>query len=450
MQTWIILCIITVLLAWIVGSVSTQFRKGALLVATIVSLTPSLLGRFYIPVIPVILSVLAAWIYLKMPSKKVISIVSAAASLLFLSVSGVLVYALPEFQIPAPTGTYPVGTRSLLINEQLPAQVWYPAETGTETALYFLEDKVVIDEVANLFGLPKFALSHFRWIQTPAYLNAPIAQAETSYSVLLFSHGLGGFKAQNTFQMVELASHGYVIISIDHPGYAAAAIVGDEVIVNQHPNLAGSEVGVLDQHISGWVANLQRVLDELPGINEKFDNRLDLSRIGAFGHSFGGSAAYQLLLTDSRVLAAVNMDGGIFGKIEPANKPFLYMNSSAALDFEAFSSQLDEFSDAEVLDMSGSSKDDLHQNFRELLERREITLQANAYSMIIPNIQHIGFSDAVLYSPLLADAVSQHSAINEFTLTFFDQFLMEQADASISGLSKTYPEIEFQEYKLRP
>jgi predicted dienelactone hydrolase len=445
MQTWVILSSITVLLAWSVGIVSPRFRKGALLVVALACLMPILVGRFYLPLLPLGLAVLAAGAYLKMPSKKAFSLGMVAASLLFLSVSGALVYALPEFQIPAPTGKYPVGTQSLLIDDRLPAQIWYPATAEAEKARYFLEGGPVVHEVAKLFGLPTVALAHFRWIETPASLNAPITQAEPAYPVLVFSHGLGGFKAQNSFQMVELASHGYVVLSIDHPGYAAGAIVNGETLTNQHPDLVGAQADVLDQHIGGWVANLQSALDALPEINRAFDNRLDLSRVGALGHSFGGSAAYQLLLADSRVLAAVNMDGGTFGNIQPANKPFLYMNSSSTLDFAAFSRQLDEFSDAEVLEMSGFSKDDLRQNFRELLRRRETTLQAQAYSLVIPEIQHIGFSDAVLYSPLLADRVDRHPAINEIALVFFNRFLKGEDDFPINAWAEKYLDMALQE-----
>lgn len=81
-----------------------------------------------------------------------------------------------------------------------------------------------------------------------------------------------------------------------------------------------------------------------------------------------------------------------------------------------------------LLDLSGFSKDELRHNFRELLERRETALQAQACSLVIPDIQHIGFSNAVLYPPLLADAVNHHPAINAITLAFFNRFLKGEGD----------------------
>ncbi|MEI0739748.1 hypothetical protein VQ056_29130 [Paenibacillus sp. JTLBN-2024] len=45
-----------------------------------------------------------------------------------------------------------------------------------------------------------------------------------------------------------------------------------------------------------------------------FSGRLDLNKVGMFGHSFGGATAAQMLLADGRVKAALNMDGTLYGK----------------------------------------------------------------------------------------------------------------------------------------
>jgi len=452
MEFWILISIAAVVLAWGVVFLSEHFSKGALLLATAISVTPTVMGYFYLPIIPVSLALLMAWGHslFKAATKRVLSVTLTSASILFLLVAGALIYALPMFPIHKPSGKYNVGTQALVISETLPAQIWYPTEATTNSAPYILEGTPVINEIAKVFGLPDFALAHFQWITTPANLNAPISTDEATFPVLLFSHGLGGFKAQNTFQVIELASHGYVIIAIDHPGYAAATVLGERVLTNRHADLLGAEAHVLDNHVGDWVNNLQTVLDSLPTINQRFDNRLDETKIGAFGHSFGGATAYQLLLVDARVQAAVNMDGGAFGIIRPTHKPFFYLNASSTLDFEAFSKQLDEFSDEEVVRLSGSTKEAVRQNFRELLTRREKILQANAYSLVIPNMQHLGFTDAVLYSPLLADVTHRHPVINDFTLAFFNQYLKGKTDISMTDLSNRYSDMKFQAHTAQP
>ena len=52
---------------------------------------------------------------------------------------------------------------------------------------------------------------------------------------------------------------------------------------------------------------------------------MDTSRIGMFGHSYGGATAAQVLVEDSRVKAAINMDGTLYGENVPKSrvgKPF--------------------------------------------------------------------------------------------------------------------------------
>ncbi|MCP3144937.1 alpha/beta hydrolase [Pyxidicoccus xibeiensis] len=65
----------------------------------------------------------------------------------------------------------------------------------------------------------------------------------------------------------------------------------------------------------------------------RFTGRLDLDRVGAFGHSFGGSAAAEACRTDARVKAGLNMDGTFHGRLETeVHVPFLEL----ALSFLRF------------------------------------------------------------------------------------------------------------------
>ena len=44
--------------------------------------------------------------------------------------------------------------------------------------------------------------------------------------MVLFSPGLAGVRSQNTAWAQELASHGYVVVALDHP-YDSAALLAD-------------------------------------------------------------------------------------------------------------------------------------------------------------------------------------------------------------------------------
>ncbi len=82
------------------------------------------------------------------------------------------------------------------------------------------------------------------------------------------------------------------------------------------------------------------VLNQIEKLNQsdkdnRFTGRMDTSRIGMFGHSYGGATAAQVLVEDSRVKAAINMDGTLYGENVPKSrvgKPFLIMNAETSDD----------------------------------------------------------------------------------------------------------------------
>jgi predicted dienelactone hydrolase len=76
------------------------------------------------------------------------------------------------------------------------------------------------------------------------------------------------------------------------------------------------------------------VVDRLERLNAsdttgRFTGRLDLTHIGAFGHSWGGSQAMQFCHEDSRCAAAIDIDGLPFGDVIQTGipRPFLFLGS---------------------------------------------------------------------------------------------------------------------------
>jgi predicted dienelactone hydrolase len=76
------------------------------------------------------------------------------------------------------------------------------------------------------------------------------------------------------------------------------------------------------------------VLDRLQQLNAadpsgKFAGGLDLARVGAFGHSFGGAAAAEFCHEDPRCKAAIDIDGAPVGAVihTGINLPFLFLLS---------------------------------------------------------------------------------------------------------------------------
>src|SRR5947209_15017093 len=82
-----------------------------------------------------------------------------------------------------------------------------------------------------------------------------------------------------------------------------------------------------------WTADTQFVVDHLRLLNDdpsgKFAGRMDLQRLGMFGHSFGGATALEFCHEDSRCKAAVDVDGIPFGRVVPQglSKPCMFLLS---------------------------------------------------------------------------------------------------------------------------
>ena len=66
-------------------------------------------------------------------------------------------------------------------------------------------------------------------------------------------------------------------------------------------------------------ADLASVAGQLERVNtdptQLLEGRLDLSRVAAVGHSFGGNAALEWCRTDPRCVAAVNLDGALWSEV---------------------------------------------------------------------------------------------------------------------------------------
>ncbi|AWB46367.1 carboxylic ester hydrolase [Paenibacillus sp. CAA11] len=386
----------------------------------------------------------------------------------YLLVSIVLPLLMPVFTFKKPSGEYAVGTTVYHWVDQsrkeeytedpsdqreLMVQLWYPAEasSGKGTAAYTDQASAIAEGLNKALSLPSFALSHLGQIQTHALIDAKLAVTDQPYPLLIFSHGLTGFRSQNTFELEELASHGYIVAAIDHTYDAAATVFPDgrEAII-RFENLSGFDK--LDDHMKLWTGDVSFVLDQLTGLNSgveasQFKGRMDMTRIGMFGHSYGGAAAAQMLMNDARIKAAVDMDGVLYGKPAPAGgigKPFLLMNAEKSLNKTIFEANLDK-----AIQTTGKSRASYEEFWEEGQHRRALATAGGGYSMLIPNTDHMSYTDFHLFSPMLKlkgeDPRYVHQVVNAFTLAFFDNYLKGKT-GGLEAAAAAYPEVGFKQH----
>ncbi len=141
----------------------------------------------------------------------------------------------------------------------------------------------------------------------------------------------------------DLASHGYVVVGFDAPYRTGVVVFPDGRVVRRipqnDPELCLEKTGperdrCANRLLTAWTADIAFVLDRLKQLNGsdasgKFTGRLDLARIGVFGHSFGGAAAALFCHEDSRCKAGIDVDGAPHGSVIQAGirRPFMFLLS---------------------------------------------------------------------------------------------------------------------------
>jgi len=198
---------------------------------------------------------------------------------------------------PIERGRYPVGVVSHVAKDpardrDLPIEVWYPASDAHRGA-------DLASESQDRFQVLPIA---------PPVSQMAVRDADPAagrFPLLLFSHGFGGHRRQSTRLCSHLASHGYVVASVDHLGNT----VVDMMELFQR-TLAGEEGPSFEElvtdHASTRPADVRCMLDRvLAGEAGVAASSLDDRAIGMAGHSFGGWTTLVLCREEPRLRAAL-------------------------------------------------------------------------------------------------------------------------------------------------
>jgi predicted dienelactone hydrolase len=248
----------------------------------------------------------------------------------------------------------------------------------------------------------------------------------------------------------DLASHGYVVAGFDAPYRTGVVAFPDGRVITRRPEnnpelFSGEELTLLaNKLLAAWTGDIAFVLDRLEQLNAsdasgKFTRRLDMTRVGVFGHSFGGATAAQFCSQDSRCKAGIDVDGSLHGSVIQTgiHKPFMFLVSERG-DFS---------SDAEV----GQILADIQSVYDRLPAdgRLRITIRgANHFtfsddgallkSRIVRGVLH-------LFGKLGIDGRRQLAVTTYCVHSFFDAYLKGQSVSRLKISSPLYPEIHLLE-----
>ncbi len=327
------------------------------------------------------------------------------------------------FPAPSPPplpGPHAVGTLTFEIpaagNEPpLVAQVWYPTDAAAGgAATPWLPDPALA---------PRFPWQRIGSARSRA--RSGVAASNGPWPLLLYEHSWTGHRAENVAQVENLASRGFVVVAVDHPGQAARVRYADgHVVITRlpdNPDLT-SETAVasflkladtcLDQRLTD-IARVKTALED--GAAPSLAGHLNFERMGVFGFSFGGTCALRLCARDPDFAAGANEDGLFLFDDEPRG-PFLFF------DQEMPSWLLENSSPHENADQTLTRKAEAR--VRQALRKPE------RYRHVIEGTNHASFCDQIFHSriPRLARAGKRpadkvHQLLTRRLTEFFERKL---------------------------
>ncbi len=384
-------------------------------------------------------------------------LVGGAIVLLLIGVALLLPIVFPVPRLLAATGSHHVGvdvehwiddSRTEIYGaddsapREIMVQILYPAQRRGSARLNYLNPPdVVAEALGSSLGLPAFAFSHLNLVKQDVWLDAELNERDGPYPVLFFSHGWTGTRNQNMFQLTELASHGYIVVSVDHTYGAVVTPFPDGRAVAYNPDaLPGLEdfddedeyVETLNLLVSQWSDDFSFILDELE--TRYSADVIDLENVGILGHSTGAGAAVQHCNTEVRCKVGLAMDPFlnpvandiIDGNVE---KPFFYMHSEAWMR---------PFNKARY-------------------ERLVDSTTGDFYELYMDGTKHLNWSDFSLMSPFgsqlgldigTIDAHRSMEIINAYSVDFFDFYLKGESSELLTN-NTPYAEVTYRTDNLR-
>ena len=349
---------------------------------------------------------------------------------------------------PKPTGEYAVGTFTYTVpndrEERLPrggmrsvaARVYYPVLKESVRGLTKIPalSGNMLKGFRQAFKVAPDFKKHPEDNFSECYAGARRIPGKT-FPLIMFNHGYNSYREGNSFLCIDLASHGYVVISVAHSMEAMCTELDDGTVLFYDKSLTGK----MYKPMAGGLLAMYR-LTKAKGSNEELARRFDAAQrkycgfmmdrlpewikdteaaleyakrnlsdlidfskgAGVSGHSFGGNTAYALCARNRDFACGINIDGALFGDYSEdiQTKPFLQISCA---------------------------------DNENVAARVYLRHTKPVYKALFRNMKHMGFADARYMIPMKPvmgrqDPDVLHENLCRCHLAFFDAYLKGQRE----------------------
>jgi predicted dienelactone hydrolase len=349
--------------------------------------------------------------------------------------------------IPPPTGPHRVGTVDLdLVDTSRPdplnpgkpyplmASIWYPARDADH---YPIAPWMTTGTFQAWLANVGFDPTSLPVPVTAGHLGAPVHRGGRPRPVIVFSHGAHDHRSDTTTVVQQLASHGYVVVTVDHTYDAYTQFPGGPVLspdftdrVPMSPIDFAADARFILDRVCDIAAGRNPDVDRKP-LPDGLPGSLDLDRIGMFGWSKGGTATALATLADDRIRAGLSFDGPMQPTITTdVHKPFMMMSAV----------------------FTRAADPDAQEFWTHLLGwRRYVQLQGaehvsftDAEGLILPVAKILGLSRATVQGFVGTMDPNEGVRIQQaYPLAFFDQHLRHRHSTLLDGPSPDFPDVQF-------
>ena len=321
--------------------------------------------------------------------------------------------------LPTPTGPFAVGRTTYAWSDasqadplapqpgtkrELFAWIWYPAAPPQPSQT--LDDYLPAPWRTAMEGgvLLTLLTRDLSRVHAHSIRDAEVSPQQHSYPVVLMRTGGAAPTTDYTSLAEDLASHGYVVVGFDAPYRSWVVVFPDGRVIARAPQnnldlVGGPQADQLaNKLVQAWTADTGFALDQLERLNTsdpsgRFLGRLDMQRVGVFGHSLGGATALLFCHDDSRCKAGIDVDGAPLGNViaEGVTQPFMFL----------LSDHRGESADAETPEAIRQAGANIRSIYDRLPSDRRLEI-------VIQGANHYMFSDgAMLKSPLAMRACAR-------------------------------------------